>query len=196
MTILDAAVSKALTGGASFSLRNRLTRLAFQLCWLLFARWTPRRFNPLRIGLLRLFGAQIGPGAMVYGSARIWLPAHLIMGAGATLGPKVECYAMAAIRIGDRAIISQGAHLCAGTHDFRDPDFQLVARQITIGTCAWIAAEAFVGPGVTIGEGAVLGARGCAFKDLDSWTVYSGNPCVSVGSREIRAASPDSSVTA
>lgn len=195
MTILDARESKPLAGGPSFSLANRLTRLAFGAIWLLLARWTPRPFNPWRILLLRLFGARIGRGVMVYGSARIWLPAHLEMADGSTLGPGVECYAMAPISIGSGAIISQRAHLCAGTHDHRDPAFQLYARPIRIGDGAWIAAEAFVGPGVTVGEGAVLGARGCAFADLEPWTVYSGNPAVALGPRVIRAADPASAST-
>jgi putative colanic acid biosynthesis acetyltransferase WcaF len=195
MTILNANDSNPLKGGPSFSLANRLTRLAFGLTWLLLARWTPRQFNPWRMLLLRLFGARLGRGVTVYGSARIWLPAHLEMDDGATLGPGVECYCMAPIAIGAGAIVSQRAHLCAGTHDHRDPHFQLIARPIRIGAQAWIATEAFVGPGVTIGEGAVLGARGCAFGELKPWTVYSGNPAVSVGARAIRAADPASAAT-
>lgn len=189
MTILDAREAGSLSGGASFSFRNRLTRLAFAIVWLVCARWTPRQFNPLRLLILRLFGARVSGSATVYGSARIWLPSHLVMEPGSTLGPGVECYAMAPITLRAGAIVSQRAHLCAGTHDFRDPAFQLYARPIVIGPKAWIAAEAFVGPGVTVGEGAVLGARACAFRDLDAWTVYSGNPAEPVGTREIRSAS-------
>jgi putative colanic acid biosynthesis acetyltransferase WcaF len=98
------------------------------------------------------------------------------MGNYAVLGPRVICYSMAEISLGEYVVVSQGAHLCAGTHNIDDPSFQLLARPIVIGCGAWIAAEAFVGPGVTVGEGAVLGARGCAMRDLDPWTVYSGNP--------------------
>lgn len=77
--------------------------------------------------------------------------------------------------------MSQGVHLCAGTHDIDDENFQLYAEPITVAAHAWLAAEAFVGPGVTVGEGAVLGARGVAFTDLLPWTVYVGNPA-----RELR----------
>ncbi len=195
MAILDARASNPLAGGPSFSLRNRLIRLLFALAWLVFARWTPRPLNPIRIVLLRLFGARIHADATVYGSARIWFPGHLVMEAGSTLGPGVECYCMATITIGEGAIVSQRAHLCAGSHDHRDPAFQLIARPISIGAKAWIATEAFVGPGVTVGEGAVLGARGCAFTDLEPWTVYSGNPCVALSPRVMRAAEPESSAT-
>jgi putative colanic acid biosynthesis acetyltransferase WcaF len=83
---------------------------------------------------------------------------------------------MARISMGRYALASQGAHLCAGTHDIGDPNFQLRARPIVIGERAWIAADAFVGPGVTVGDGAVLGARAVAFSDLPPWSVSVGNP--------------------
>ncbi|MDB5512836.1 MAG: wcaF [Enterovirga sp.] len=83
-------------------------------------------------------------------------------------------------------LVSQGAHLCAGSHDIASPDFQLVARPISVGAESWIAAEAFVGPGVTVGEGTVLGARAAAFRDLEPWTVYSGNPASPLKRRVVR----------
>lgn len=92
------------------------------------------------------------------------------------LGPGVNCYCMAPLLVGRYAVVSQGAHLCGGTHDVDDPYFQLVTKPIEIGAFAWIAAEAFVGPGVRVGEGAVLGARAVAMKDLEPWSVYIGNP--------------------
>jgi putative colanic acid biosynthesis acetyltransferase WcaF len=93
---------------------------------------------------------------------------------------------MATISIGAYAIISQGAHLCSGTHDIEDSHFQLYARPIVIGERAWIAAEAFVGPGVSVGQGAVLGARGCAMRDLEAWSVYVGNPAILKRERRMR----------
>jgi len=126
--------------------------------------------------LLRLFGASIAPTARIYGSVRVWYPPNLAVGDNAVLGPGVECYSMAPIRIGSDAVVSQRAHLCAGTHDVDDAHFQLQAMPIEIGAKAWIATESFVGPGVTIGEGAVLGARGVTVKRLEDWGIYAGNP--------------------
>ena len=186
MTILDARASRPIDGGPSFSMRNRLTRLAWTIAWRLLAAWTPRQLNGWRCLIARLFGATVAPGATIYGSARIWLPAHLSIARGASIGPGVAVYNMAPIAIGEGTIISQGAHLCAGTHDHRDPAFQLYARPISIGARVWIAAEAFIGPGVAVGEGAVLGARACTFKDLDAWTVYVGNPAQAISERVIR----------
>lgn len=131
--------------------------------------------------LLGMFGAKIDSTATVYGSVRVWYPPNLEMAQHSCLGPNVNCYCMARIRLEAHALVSQGGHLCAGTHDIDDPHFQLTTKPITVGAWAWVAAEAFVGPGVTVGEGAVLGARGVAFRDLEPWCVYAGNPA-----REIR----------
>jgi len=173
---LDASRSNPREGGPSFPLRHRLLRASWNLAWALLASWTPPVMHPWRRALLRLFGAKVHPTAGIYGSALIWYPPNLTMGPHSYLGPKSNCYCMAPISIGAYALTSQGAQLCAGTHDIDDPNFQLKTRPIIIGDHAWIAAEAFVGPGVTVGEGAVLGARGCAFRDLEPWTVYAGNP--------------------
>ena len=176
VTILDARESAPAEGGPSFSLENRLVRAAWIGVWLVCAAWTPRQLAPWRRWLLRCFGARMAPGSDVRASARVWFPAHLEMARGAVIGPGVNVYSMGTISLGEDVLVSQGAHLCAGTHDCDSPQFQLVAKPIRIGAKAWIAAEAFVGPGARIGEGAVLGARAVAFGELEPWTIYSGNP--------------------
>lgn len=173
----------AYLGGPTFAVRHRAARLVWALSWLLLARWTPWQFQPLRRALLTAFGARIHPNAMVRSSARIWWPGNLSMGAYASLGPGTICYNVSMVAIEDRAIVSQRAHLCTATHDVDDPEFPLTSRPIVVGRRAWIAAEAFVGPGVTVGEGAVLGARGVAARDLESWTIYAGNPARPVRKR-------------
>ena len=186
MTILDARHTTPMTGGASFTLANRLERTAWRIAWTLLARWTPPMLSPWRILLLRLFGAEIGPGAAIAASATVWRPRHLRLGRHSSIGPGVDCYCMAPVSIGERTIVSQRAFLCAGSHDVADPDFQLIARPIAIGDDVWIAAEAFVGPGVEIGDGAVLAARGAAFSSLEPWTVYRGNPAAPLKPRRWR----------
>lgn len=187
MNVLDGADTNQLEGGASFSLRNRAERAAWKLCWALAAGWTPPPLHAWRRFLLRSFGARIGKGVRVYGSARVWYPRHLTMADFSCLGPGVECYNQGRITIGRHVIVSQRAHLCAGTHDISDPHFQITPRPVRLDERCWVAAEAFVGPGVSVGEGAVLGARGVAMKDLAPWTVYSGNPAVPVKQRRLRA---------
>ena len=143
-------------GGPSFSLVNRLFRLVWIVAWALLAAWTPPPLAKWRRAVLVAFGARVHPSARIHGSARIWYPPMLEMQAGSVLGPRTTCYCMARIFLGEGAVVSQGAHLCAGTHEIDDPGFPLVAKPITIGRAAWVAAEAFVGPGVTIGDHAVL----------------------------------------
>ncbi len=160
----------------SFSLANKAARVLWALAWLVLCRWTPPPLWGWRRAVLRLFGARLGAQTRVYGSTRVWLPANLELGDGAVLGRRVNCYNQGHIAIGARAVVSQDASLCASTHRVEDPAFPLVLRPIRIGADAWIAAEAFVGPGVTVGDGAVLGARGVAMRDLEPWSYYSGNP--------------------
>lgn len=173
---LDSRVAGSLTGGPSFSIRNRLVRAAWSPVWLLLAAWTPRHLRLWRVFLLRVFGARVAWSADVRGSARVWYPPHLIMHDHALIAARVNCYCMAPITVRQGALISQGAFLCAGTHDIDDPAFQLLAHPIDIGAHVWIAAEAFIGPGVTIGQGAVAGARAVVTRDIAPMAIAVGNP--------------------
>ncbi|OSI25732.1 putative colanic acid biosynthesis acetyltransferase [Bradyrhizobium canariense] len=160
----------------SFSWRHRLFRACWQITWVVLAGWTPPPLHPWRRLVLRAFGAKVRRLSDVRGSARVWYPPNLTLGEGALIGPKVICYNMAPIELERFALVSQGAHLCAGNHDIDDPDFKLFSRPIVLGEHSWVAADAFVAPGVTVGAGAVLGARAVALRDLEPWTLYVGNP--------------------
>jgi putative colanic acid biosynthesis acetyltransferase WcaF len=188
MTPLQAATTRPLEGGPSFSLGNRLFRVVWMAAWLLLARFTPPQMHGWRRLVLRLFGARIGRNVRVHGSAKIWLPSNLDLRENVLIGPGARLYNQGRITIGARTVISQRAHLCASTHDIRDPDFQLICRPITIGAGCWIAAEAFVGPGVCMGDGSVLGARAALFDEAAAGGVYSGNPAVFVKARELNSA--------
>ncbi len=172
--------------GEVFSLANKLERVGWKLTWFLLARFTPPQLHAWRCFLLRLFGAQIGQGAKVYPSVRIWLPRRLQVGDGAIVGPGAELYNQGIIEIGAYSVISQRAFLCASTHRLSDVLFELVARPITLGRGCWVAAEAMVGPGVTMGDGAVLAARGALFEDAQPMGVYRGNPAVLLKERRWR----------
>lgn len=174
--IIPAKQSGVRQGGPSFALSNRIERAVWSVAWTLLARWTPPMLHGWRVWLLRRFGATVGAKVKVYSSAKIWLPRNFSINDGASVGPRVTCYCIAPIRLEAGAIVSQGAHLCTGSHLIDDPSFQLVARSIRIGADAWVAAEAFVGLGVSVGDGAVLGARGVAMRNLAPWTVFAGNP--------------------
>ena len=162
--------------------KELLGRVLWSLAHPLFAL-CPRPFWAGRRGLLRLFGARIGRNVHIYPSVRITIPWNLTIEAEAAVGDRAILYALGPITIGTRATISQGAHLCAGSHDYRDSTMPLMKSPITIGAGAWICAEAFVGPGVTIGEGAILGARAVAFRDVPAVTIAIGNPARTLKTR-------------
>lgn len=163
-------------GAPSFSLNHRISRIIWGIVWKLFASWTPAPLHRWRVFLLSLFGAKVHKSAHIYGSVTIWYPPNLIMDEHACLAPRVNCYNMSTIHLGKNAIVSQDSVLCGGTHDFNDPLFQLITKPIYIHQNAWVAASAFIGPGVTIHEGAVVGARAVVFKDVEAWHVVAGNP--------------------
>ena len=183
---LDAGSTHPLEGGASFSLGNRLARVAWGFSWLILARFTPPPLHGWRRLVLKAFGARVAKGARVHASVRIWLPANLDLGESCLIGPGVQLYNQGQITIGARTVVSQGAHLCASTHDVSDPNFQLVLRPIVIGQQCWVAAEAFVGPGVTMQDRAVLAARGALFSNAEADTIYRGNPAAAIKPRLLR----------
>lgn len=170
--------------GPSFTLSHRLKRQLWNFVQAFFFSISPRPLHRWRAFLLSIFGAEIGRGCHVYPSAKIWAPWNLKLGNFVGIADGVTLYCMDRIEIGDYAVVSQGVHVCGGTHDFNSANFQLVVKPIEIGAHAWICAEAFIHPGVTVPEGAVVGARSVVTKSLEEpWKVYTGNPCREVGTR-------------
>jgi putative colanic acid biosynthesis acetyltransferase WcaF len=150
-----------------------------RLCW----GW--RRF------LLRRFGARIGREVQIHPKVRVEIPWNLEVGDWSAIGFDALIYNLGPIRLGQRVTVSQRAHLCAGTHDFRDAALPLLKPPIRIHDDAWICADAFVGPGVEVGPGAVVGARAVVVKDVPAWTIVAGNPAKETGQRVVRRAGED-----
>lgn len=146
-------------------------------------RCSPRWCWGWRRWLLRIFGARIGPGVRIYPAARIHQPWNLSIGPHCTIAWDAILYCLGPINLGADVVISQGAHLCAGDHAIRDPDFPLRKPPLAVASGAWIAAEAFIGPGVSIGERAVVGARAVVMRDVAAAAVVAGNPARVVGRR-------------
>lgn len=147
-------------------------------------RFSPRIFFAWRNFLMRCFGARIGNQVHIYNSAVIYFPWNLEVGDWSAIGEQALIYNLGPVRIGARVTISQRAHLCAGTHDHADPSMPLLKPPVTVADQAWICADAFLGPGVTVGEGAVVGARAVVVKDVAPWQIVAGNPARVVGQRE------------
>lgn len=167
----------------NLSLENKIARTLWGIVWLIFYRPTPRSLHVWRALLLRLFGARLGRAVHPYPSARIWAPWNLEMGDHACLSEGVDCYCVDKIRIGAHSTVSQYSFLCTASHDYTQASMPLVTAPITIGEWVWITADVFVGPGVTIGDGAVVTARSSVFNDLPPWMVARGNPAVPVKAR-------------
>lgn len=148
----------------------------------LFA-WTPRPMWGWRRQVLRAFGARIGPNVHLHPTVRIAVPWNLTIAADAGIGDDVILYCLGPISIGEAATVSQNAHLCAGTHDFRRRDLPLVKAPVSVRAGAWVCADAFVGPGVTVGEGAVIGARAVVTRDVPAWAIMVGNPARRISKR-------------
>ena len=172
--------------GASFSLKNRLGRLCWNLVYLIFFRYSPRPLHAWRAFLLQLFGATIGKGVHVYPKVKIWAPWNLVVHDEVGVADGVDLYCQGKITLGYRSIISQRSYICTGTHDFTHKGHPLYTKDIVISPYAWVAAEAFIGPGVTIADGAVVGARAAVFKNVGAWEVVGGNPAKFIKKREMQ----------
>ena len=169
--------------GPSLSLYNRFSRLLWGIVDLSLFRFSPKPLHAWRSILLRAFGAKVGRGVHVYPKVKIWAPWNLELADECGIANGAILYSMGKIKLGKRVVLSQGAHLCAGTHDYTKQGFPLVTMPIQIGDYAWVAAEAFVHPGVTLGEGCVIGARSVVTKNMPEWTVCAGNPCQPIKKR-------------
>jgi putative colanic acid biosynthesis acetyltransferase WcaF len=163
--------------GPSFSIANRMARIVWSVVYILLFRYSPRPFHEYRSFILRVFGAKVGQGVHVYPGAKIWAPWNLELKSECGVADGVDLYCQGKITLGYRSIISQRVFLCAGTHDYTDQGHPLITAPIIIGDHAWVAAEAFIHPGIIIGEGAVIGARAVVTKDMPAWTVCAGHPC-------------------
>lgn len=154
----------------------KIKRLFWSVVQATLYRYSFHTWSNWRAVLLRLFGAKIGHRCTIRRTSKVYYPWLLEMGDLSSLGDETEVYNLGRVRIGHRTTISQQAYLCAGTHDYTQINMPLVTMPIIVGDDAWICARAFVGPGVNVGDGAILGACAVAVKDVPPWTIATGNP--------------------
>lgn len=156
-------------------LRVQVARVLWAIAQPAF-RFSPRPLWGWRRALLRLFGAQIGSHVHLHPTVRITMPWNLSIGAYTAVGDRSIIYALGRIEISERVTVSQGAHLCAGSHDWRQPEMPLLKLPITVHEDAWICADAFIGPNITIGPRAIVAARAVAVRDVAADSIVAGNP--------------------
>ena len=145
--------------------------------------------SALRVALLRIFGAKVGNGVVIRSGVNITFPWRLEVGAHVWIGEQAFLLTLAPIVIESSVCVSQRAFLCTGSHDYTKPTFDLKTAPVTLRHGAWIAAQAFVGPGVEIGEGSVVAAGAVVTEDVPERVVVKGNPAGIVKRlREVEAA--------
>lgn len=174
----DRAIFQALDRNASFPYprSDYFRRVAWLLVQKTFFRFSGPRSNALRVRMLRAFGAKLHITAAVRPTARIRHPWLLEMGPYACLGENVEVYNLGPISIGAHTTISQNTHLCAGTHDYKDPAMPLIRSAIRIGRGVWVCADAFIGPDVCVGDNTLVGARAVVMRSVGPDVIVAGNP--------------------
>jgi len=132
--------------------------------------------NGLKVGLLRLFGAQLAAGVVIKPYVNIKYPWRLSIGAHTWVGEHVWIDSLDNVTIGAHCCLSQGAMLLCGSHNYTLPTFNLITKPIVLEDGAWVGAQALVCPGVTMGSHAVLAAGSVATNDIPAYTVAQGNP--------------------
>lgn len=167
--------------------KNKCFRVLWNFAYIVFFRFTP---NPLfwawRAFVLRCFGASIGKHCKIRSSASIWAPWNIVLEDYVCIGQNARIYSVDRIVLKTKTCISQGAYLCTASHDITKKGNPLITAPIMMDSFSWVAADAFVGMGVTIGEGAVVGARAAVFKDVEPWTVVGGNPAKFIKKRILK----------
>jgi len=162
--------------------KELIGRVLWGFCSPLF-KLSPRPLWGWRRFLLRLFGAEVGHQVNILPSAHIFIPWNLKIGNWSSIGFDALIYNLGPIEIGEKVTISQRAHLCAGTHDYRDPAMPLIKSTITVGDHVWICADAFIGPDIKIQNSAIVAARAVVTKDVAADSIVGGNPAKPIGTR-------------
>ncbi len=158
-------------------------RAAWNVVQATIFRFSPKRSYGWRRFLLRLFGARVAATSRVRPSTRVMHPWLLAMGESASIGDEAIIYNLGPIAIGDHSLISQRTHLCAGSHDYTQPHLPLTRPPITIGSGVWVCAEAFIGPGVTVGDNSIVAARAVVVRDVPPGVIVGGNPATVIKPR-------------
>lgn len=178
---LDLAANRA---ARKYPLRIQLMRVLWSV-----GRWavrlSPRPLFGWRRCVLRVFGAKVGKHAHIYPSAKIYMPWNVEIGDWAAIGEDAFLYSLGRITIGSEVTVSYRAHICAGSHDLRDPALPLIKPPVVLRAKAWVGTDAFIGPGVTIGEGAIVAARAVVMRNVPPAHIVAGNPARQIGLRKM-----------
>jgi putative colanic acid biosynthesis acetyltransferase WcaF len=164
---------------------SKLRQIAWYFTNILFFK---NPFNPvssLKVALLKLFGASLGPGVVIKPSVNIKYPWKLRIGDHSWIGEEVWIDNLSDVTLGKNVTLSQGSLLLTGSHDHTKETFDFLSTPIVLEDGAWIGAKAVVFGGTTCHTHCILGINSVAEKDLEPYTIYKGNPAVAVMTRTI-----------
>ncbi len=133
--------------------------------------------------LLRIFGAKIGKKVILRPSVTITYPWKVSVGDYSWIGDDVTLYSLGEIKIGNNVVISQKSYICTGSHDYNETSFPIFVKKIVIENECWLATDVFIAPGITIGQGSVIGSRSSVYNDIPPNKICMGNPAVAVRNR-------------
>lgn len=168
---------------------RKASAVKVQLWWLVQAtlfKWSPQVLYKFRSFLLRLFGAKVGKSVVIRPTVTVTYPWNVSIGDYAWIGDDVVLYSLGEIHIGDHAVVSQRSYLCTGDHDHTQIDFPIRGHKIIVENEAWVATDVYIAPNVTIGRGAVIGARSSVFKNMPEGYMCLGSPCKPIKPREMK----------
>lgn len=176
MSSASPASSESSRHVSPWTTKQKVGRALWSLVQGTLFRFSPRNAFRWRAFLLRCFGAKLENNVRIRSTVTIEIPWNLTVGHDSAVGDHAILYCLGPITIGRYVTVSQYGHLCAGTHEIHNREMRLLRPPIVLGDDVWIAADAFVGPGVTIGDRTLLGARASAFSDLPADVIAVGNP--------------------
>lgn len=168
-----------------YSFSEYLRKFLWEWVQRTFIRFSFRRAEGWRRFWLRRFGARISDTCKIKPTTIIRHPWLLTMGEYSVLAEDVEVYNLGPVEIGDHSVVSHQAYLCAGTHDYTRPDLPLLRPPIRIGSGVWVCAKAFIGPGVSVGDNAIVGACAVVTRDVPEGVIVQGNPASVVKRRPV-----------
>ena len=169
-----------------YSVRYKIKSRLWGLVNITLFRWTPFFMRKYRVALTRMFGADIDWSCSLDSTATIIDPWNLKMGRLSSLGEYCCIRCRAKVTIGEQCCIGRDVYILTASHNINSPYFEMITAPITIGNNVWVATRSTISKGITIGNGAVIGAESLVTHDVAPWTVVGGNPAKFLKNRVIK----------
>lgn len=144
-------------------------------------------FWPFRKRVLRIVARVNIMDAWVSRRVVLLAKGGLIIQRGSMINEGVTLDTRGGITIGEHCSISRDVTILTASHDTEDPDFAGFLAPVVIRDRVWIGVGALVCPGVTLGEGCVVGAGSVVTRSIPPWVVAAGNPARPLRRRSLEA---------